>query len=583
MGLEEKAPERERRDWIIILVILLFGFLCVGLAGQWAIRFAPNWKLNTNMGSNIDPNSDFLTNRPNEFIEPVDPAILTNAIWVDLYQTPGAVIPTSIAPLLSTPTEIASPTAVIVSSSTSTTVPLPTPTNTTIYYPPPLPTNTKKPPPPAPSPTNTSVVVTADLQITKTDYSTDYAANALKVYTITVSNAGPSDVTGATVTDIFSSNTNISNVAGWGCLGTGGATCTLLGTGDINDTVDLPAGSSVTYIVSVNISASPSGDLVNTATVTEPVGVTDPLPGNNFSTDTDTLIVSTADLQVTITDYDDFFSAGNPIQYTIVVSNPVGTSGVTGASVSGTFDVSLLTNINWNCVPSGSATCTANGSGGLSDSVDLPVGTSVTYTVNATVVGSPGGNLLTTSASVTAPVGVTDPNISNNTAQDQDGLAPAEIGTTPDGNIYIVPSGPSGTNLDIRLGKPLQVNGNPGWDLIYYEWPQASGILMDAVELYVSVDGITWFGPILSWGVNPAADSNTNIPVPLLTNPPGNCAGEPDNCEIASSLLYNNTGVAIDVDGMVPPGTYYYLRIYSPPNPPDNGDGTELDAIQILP
>jgi len=106
---------------------------------------------------------------------------------------------------------------------------------------------------------------------------------------------------------------------------------------------------------------------------------------------------------------------------------------------------------------------------------------------------------------------------------------------------------------------------------------------MDAVELYVSVDGITWFGPILSWGVNPAADSNTNIAVPLLTNPPGTCAGEPDNCEIASSVLYNNTGVAIDVDGMVPNGTYYYLRISSPSGPPDSGDGAELDAIQILP
>ena len=293
MGQEEKSQKRERRDWIIILVILLFGFLCVSLAGQWAIRFAPKWKLNTNMESNIDPNSDFLTNRPSDFIEPIDPAILTNAIWVNLYQTPNAIIPTNIIPLTSTPTVAASSTAVIISSSTNTVVPSPTSTNTVIYYPPPLPTNTKKPPPP--TPTNT-LVVNADLQITITDNSTDYAAGVWKIYphdyVITVSNAGTSNVTGATVSNVFVNGNIDPSTVGWVCTSTPGAACALFGTGNLNnEPVDLNSGSSVTFRLGGQVIASPSGNLVNTATVTVPPGVTDPTPGNNSATDSDQLVM----------------------------------------------------------------------------------------------------------------------------------------------------------------------------------------------------------------------------------------------------------------------------------------------------
>ena len=33
----------------------------------------------------------------------------------------------------------------------------------------------------------------------------------------------------------------------WTCVGAGGGTCTASGSGNINDTVNLPAGGSVTY------------------------------------------------------------------------------------------------------------------------------------------------------------------------------------------------------------------------------------------------------------------------------------------------------------------------------------------------
>ena len=72
----------------------------------------------------------------------------------------------------------------------------------------------------------------------------------------------------------------------WTCVGAGGGTCTASGSGNINDTVNLPAGGSVTYTASCTISAAATGTLINTATVTAPAGVTDPTPGNNSATDT---------------------------------------------------------------------------------------------------------------------------------------------------------------------------------------------------------------------------------------------------------------------------------------------------------
>src|SRR5436305_1374479 len=84
-------------------------------------------------------------------------------------------------------------------------------------------------------------------------------------------------------------------------MGAGGGTCTAPGSGNINDSVNLPSGGSVTYTASCNISAAATGSLSNTATVTAPAGVIYPTPGNNSATDVDALGAS-ADLSITKTD-----------------------------------------------------------------------------------------------------------------------------------------------------------------------------------------------------------------------------------------------------------------------------------------
>jgi uncharacterized repeat protein (TIGR01451 family) len=125
----------------------------------------------------------------------------------------------------------------------------------------------------------------ADLSITKTDGVTTTTSGGSVTYTITASNAGPSNATGSTVGDTFPASLTCT----WTCAGAGGGTCTASGSGNIGDTANLPAGGSVTYTASCTVSPSATGTLSNTATVAAPAGVTDPTPGNNSATDTDTV------------------------------------------------------------------------------------------------------------------------------------------------------------------------------------------------------------------------------------------------------------------------------------------------------
>ena len=289
-----KVTEHERRDWIIVAIILLFGLLCVILAGQWALVFAPSWHLNADMGSKLGIN---LVSRPDTVVEAIDPSILTQPVWMGLYLTPGASIPTRDHPT-NTPSLPPTSTRVFV---TNTIAPTETATSTFVYLPPTLITTSNpvftKTPKPKPTSTATSTPITptplADLQITKNDNATNYAPGISVQYVIVASNpSGPSGVNAASVSDIFSSNlTSIT----WTCAGSGGASCAASGSGNINDsTVNLPIGSSATYTVNATVIGSPSGPLINTATVNIPAatGIADPNSSNDSATDTDSLIMA---------------------------------------------------------------------------------------------------------------------------------------------------------------------------------------------------------------------------------------------------------------------------------------------------
>ncbi|MDX1997872.1 MAG: IPTL-CTERM sorting domain-containing protein, partial [Thermoanaerobaculia bacterium] len=262
----------------------------------------------------------------------------------------------------------------------------------------------------------------ADVAITKTDGVTSINPGGTATYTIVASNAGPSNAPASTVADTFPAS---CSTVSWTCVGAGGGTCTAGGAGNINDAANLPVGGSVTYTAACVVSNSATGSLSNTATVSSGA-VTDPNAGNNSATDTDTISQS-ADLSITKTDGLTNASPGQATTYTIVASN-AGPSSVTGAAVTDTFPADF-TGATWTCVGAGGGTCTANGAGNLNDTVNLPSGASVTYTVNGTINGAFLGTLSNTATVAFAPPlaagGTTDPNPGNNSATDTTTVASA--------------------------------------------------------------------------------------------------------------------------------------------------------------
>ena len=255
----------------------------------------------------------------------------------------------------------------------------------------------------------------ANLGITNTDGVTSATPGGAVTYTIIATNSsGPSAAPGSNVSDTFPASLTCT----WTCVGANGGTCTASGSGNINDAVNLPKTGSVTYTASCNISAAATGSLVNTATVATSATVSDPTPGNNTATDTDTLVPQ-ADLSIANSDGVTTATPGGSVTYTITAAN-AGPSPAPGSSVTDTFPAALT--CTWTCVGSGSGTCTASGAGNITDTVGLPVGGSVTYTASCTISPSATGSLGNT-AMVAVPGGMTDPTPANNSKTDTDTLS----------------------------------------------------------------------------------------------------------------------------------------------------------------
>jgi uncharacterized repeat protein (TIGR01451 family) len=276
----------------------------------------------------------------------------------------------------------------------------------------------------------------ADLAITKTDGTTTYTPGQGLAYTIVVSNIGPSNVTGATVTDTFDAALGTPT---WTATGTTGTVFTASGSGHLAQTVSIPVGGSITYAVAVSqVSVAKTGDLSNTATVQTPNGTTDPTPANNTATDVDTPR-PVADLAITKTDGTTTYTPGQGLTYTIVVSN-IGPSNVAGATVTDSFDAALGTP-TWTATGTTGTVFTASGSGNLSQTVSIPVGGSITYAVAVSQVSVAKTGNLSNTATVQTPNGTTDPTPANNTATDVDTPRPvADLAITKtDGTTTYTP------------------------------------------------------------------------------------------------------------------------------------------------
>lgn len=223
--------------------------------------------------------------------------------------------------------------------------------------------------------------------------------------TITLDPTGPEDLALIVYCDNCSSSLSDGLVVS--DTGVGGATETV--------TVGNISAGSTLYIVVDGYStggASPGPSGAYTLNVTSS-GATQPTCGAALS----------ADLAITKTDGVATATPGGSVTYTITASN-AGPDPVTGATVADTLPA-VLSSASWTCASAGGGTCTASGSGNINDSVNLPVGASVTYTLSANVAANATGTLSNT-ATIAAPGGVTDPTPANNSATDSDTVNAAQ-------------------------------------------------------------------------------------------------------------------------------------------------------------
>ena len=257
----------------------------------------------------------------------------------------------------------------------------------------------------------------ADLKITVNDSKTAIAAGAQDTYSINVINLGPGFVGGASITDAFP--TIFTNVSYTATELSGASGFRASGAGNINDTVVMPPGSKITYKAKGKVNPGATGTISNTASVTPPPGLNDPKPWNNTATDTDSITIK-ADLKVTVTDGKTAAVPGTKDTYTIVVTN-VGPSNIAGAVINDSFP-STFSGVTYTASQIGGASgFNTGGSGDIHDNVAMPAGSKITYKAIGTISASATGSIADT-ATVSAPSGVTDPNLANNSATDTDAL-----------------------------------------------------------------------------------------------------------------------------------------------------------------
>jgi uncharacterized repeat protein (TIGR01451 family) len=291
------------------------------------------------------------------------------------------------------------------------------------------------------------VVEEADLAISKTDGITTVDTGGSLTYAIVASNNGPTAVVGASVADSLPTDLTCN----WTCTGNAGGSCDASGSGDIAELVDLPVGASATFTVGCTVAAvSANTSISNTATITPPMGITDPTSGNDSATDVDALI-RLSDLSIIKSDGVATVAAGGTTTYTIVVGN----SGANDAAVT-TTDMfpAALTGCTWTCAAS-NGTCTSSGSGDIADAGLIDAGGSLTYTATCGVSVAASGNLVNTASVTLEGMSTSDPDPSNNSATDTDAIVGVyDVGLTLTDNRENVKLGDT-LNYIITVGNPV--------------------------------------------------------------------------------------------------------------------------------
>jgi len=282
-------------------------------------------------------------------------------------------------------------------------------------------------------------------------------------WTIVVTNTGPSNLIGGTVLDPISTLLTLGSVQVWLVDDPLPANWDVVTTANpsgrnITWSIDLAAGSTVTYYVSANVIAGSfdDGPLNNTATVNVASGTTND-SGTNSDSDSVPVVLS-ADLEVvSLTPSVSTVSAGDPITYDVVIQNN-GTQTINGIILTPNFNVGYgLTGATWTITSGGSGT----GAGLLPATINLAAGASMTIQISGTMNAGalPGTSQLIVTA--VPPTNVTDPDLGNNSEfADVEVIRQAKLTVTKtDGQTTAVPGQSTTYTITVNNTGPLAVNG----------------------------------------------------------------------------------------------------------------------------
>ena len=332
----------------------------------------------------------------------------------------------------------------------------------------------------------------ADLVVTKTQSSDDFVPGQQVLYTMTLTNDGPTAADGTWMEDFpygyggtAAANVNAS-YSFVSCTPSNGAVCPdnnafqnysgLVGSAGylFKTTVPaLPSGGAITITYSMVANEPlrcglPSGPLLNVfQTRGLPPGVTDPNPYNNDA-EVEQIVGPTADcpqadLVATKTQSTDTFAAGQPVTYQMTLTNN-GPAAADGASILDfpyAYNAGVQLNAAYSfvsCTATNGAVCPDEGSfqgyagqvgsAGYLFKTTVPTlpstGTiTITYTMvaNMTSACTSATGTLQNNFRVSAPVGVTDPNRDNNEILVEQAFVCADISTNKTVTPVTVQSG----------------------------------------------------------------------------------------------------------------------------------------------
>ena len=256
---------------------------------------------------------------------------------------------------------------------------------------------------------------TADLAVTNAGAPAVVAPTANVTYTQTVTNNGPLAAVNAVFSEAVPANTtffSITPAAGWACTtpavgASGNITCTnpLVASG--------AAVATFSVQVKVNAAAVNGTQILDTDNVTS--GTTDPnLANNSASVLTGVGAAGTANIVVTKTASPNPVQAGNPLTYTIVVTNN-GPAVAMNVKLTDTFPSGVAvttvtqTGTAWSCLPAFTVTlqCTLG---------TFNSGNTTTFTVIGTVAaGTTSGTKISNTASTTSTTPDSNPMTNSST------------------------------------------------------------------------------------------------------------------------------------------------------------------------